>query len=96
MPKLADYQDRLDEIPFDFAEMIGAIAPRKMLVIAPTRDSNFRADSVDRVTESAREVFNLLGKQNQLRVLHPNCAHDFPPEVREQAYQWIESTFVEN
>ena len=43
MPRLAGYRGRLKEIPFDFHEMIGALAPRHVLIIAPLKDSNFRA-----------------------------------------------------
>ncbi len=50
MPRLANYRNRLNEIPFDFDEMLAAIAPRDVLVVAPLHDSNFRAASVDRMT----------------------------------------------
>lgn len=87
MPKMADYKGRLEEIPFDFHEMIGALAPRHVLIIAPKKDSNFRADSVDRIAAAARPVFKLLGHEDRLQVEHPDCAHDFPPEMREAAYR---------
>lgn len=87
MRKLADYRGKLAEIPFDFHEMIGALAPRRVLIIAPTKDSNFRADSVDRVAAAAKKVFELYGEPDHLRVLHPDCAHDFPQEMREEAYE---------
>jgi dienelactone hydrolase len=86
MRKLADYKGRLEEIPFDFHEMIGALAPRHVLIIAPKKDSNFRADSVDRIAAAARPVFKLLGHEDRLKVEHPDCEHDFPPELREAAY----------
>ncbi len=54
MPKLAGYRGRLKEIPFDFHEMIGALAPRHVLIIAPIKDHNFRAESVDRIVASAK------------------------------------------
>ncbi len=86
MRKLADYKGRLADIPFDFHEMIGALAPRHVLIIAPKKDSNFRADSVDRIAAAARPVFKLLGHEERLKVEHPDCEHDFPPEMREAAY----------
>jgi hypothetical protein len=95
MRKLADYRGRLADIPFDFHEMIGALAPRHVLLIAPTRDSNFRADSVDRIVAAARPVFKLLGHEERLRVLHPDCEHDFPRPMREEAYQWIDQALQE-
>jgi dienelactone hydrolase len=87
MRKLADYKGRLADIPFDFHEMIGALAPRHVLIIAPKKDSNFRADSVDRIAAAARPVFRLFGHEDRLKVEHPDCEHDFPPEMREAAYQ---------
>jgi hypothetical protein len=90
MLKLANYRGRLAEIPFDFHEMIGALAPRKVLIAAPLKDSNFRADSVDRVATAAKPVFALLGAPQNLRVEHPDCDHDFPDEMRKLAYELIE------
>ncbi len=86
MPKLSNYRGRLNEIPFDFHELIGALAPRHVLIIAPKQDHNFRADSVDRIIAAAKPVFGLYGKPDYLEVEHPDCAHDFPPEMRERAY----------
>lgn len=87
MPRLADYRGRLDEIPFDFDEMLAALAPRNVLVIAPLHDSNFRSDSVDRVTAEARKVFVLHRYPDRLEVVHPDCKHDFPDDMREKAYR---------
>ncbi|QDU63581.1 Alpha/beta hydrolase family protein [Planctomycetes bacterium Pan216] len=87
IPKLADYRGRLEEIPFDFHEMIGALAPRPCLISAPLHDSNFRAESVDRIADAARPVYALYGASESLRVMHPDCDHDFPPETREEAYR---------
>ena len=91
MPKLAEYRGRLPDIPFDFHEMIGAIAPRNVLIIAPLRDANFRHESVDRVARAASQVFSLYGHPERLRVLHPNCEHDFPDAMRQEAYTLFDS-----
>lgn len=91
MRKLADYKGRLADIPFDFHEMVGALAPRHVLIVAPTKDSNFRADSVDRIAAAARPVFRLYGHADRLRVEHPDCEHDFPADMREAAYKLFDS-----
>ena len=80
--KLADYQGRLADIPFDFHELIGALAPRHVLIVAPKKDPNFRADSVDRIAAAARPVFKLYGHADRLRVEHPDCGHDFLRHAR--------------
>jgi dienelactone hydrolase len=94
MPKLAGYRGRLKEIPFDFHEMIGALAPRHVLIIAPIKDHNFRAESVDRIVASANTIFALYGQPDRLRVEHPDCEHDFPKEMREKSYALIDSVLL--
>jgi dienelactone hydrolase len=94
MRKLADYKGRLADIPFDFHEMIGALAPRHVLIIAPKKDSNFRADSVDRIVAAAHPIFKLHGHENRLKVEHPDCGHDFPPEMRETAYKLFDAALA--
>lgn len=86
MPRLLDYAGRLDAIPFDFAEMIGALAPRTCFISAPLRDSNFRWSSVDKIVAAARPVYALLGAPSVLTVEHPDSDHDFPEAMRLQAY----------
>jgi dienelactone hydrolase len=90
MPRLATYAGRLKEIPFDFHELIGALAPRAFLAISPLGDSNFKWRSVDGVIAAARPVYALHGAAERLVVEHPDCAHDFPSDMREKAYQWLE------
>ena len=87
MPKLRDYRGRLAEIPFDFHELVGALAPRQVLIIAPLHDANFRHDSVDRIAAAAGEVYKLYGEPARLRVEHPDCNHDFPDAMRELSYK---------
>lgn len=91
MPRMSDYRGKLDTIPFDFSELLGALAPRTMFVNAPLHDGNFRAQSVDRCVAAARPVYALLGGAGRLIVRHPDCDHDFPDAIREEAYAVIDS-----
>jgi hypothetical protein len=91
MPRLAAYRGRLADIPFDFHELIAALAPRHVLVIAPLKDDNFRAESVDRVCAAARPVYTLYAHPERLRLEHPDCGHDFPADVRAAAYALFDS-----
>jgi dienelactone hydrolase len=91
MPRLADYAGRLDRIPFDFDELIAALAPRPLFVNAPLKDANFQWKSVDRVVATAREVYAVLGAAGAIAVEHPDGLHDFPQEQREHAYAFMEA-----
>jgi dienelactone hydrolase len=94
MLKLAEYKGRLAEIPFDFHELVGALAPRHVLIIAPKEDHNFQAASVDRIAAAARPVFKLYDKPDRLRVEHPDGGHDFPPAMREEAYKLFDAVLA--
>jgi hypothetical protein len=87
MLRLADYRGRLQDIPFDFHELIGALAPRHVLIIAPKGDGNFQAASVDRIVASAGRIYKLYGHPERLRLEHPDVGHDFPLNMREVAYK---------
>ena len=87
MPRLLDYLGRLEEIPFDFHEMIGALAPRRVFINAPLRDSNFKWKSVDTIVQAAKPIYGLYQAPTKLDVEHPDCGHDFPAEIREMAYR---------
>jgi len=87
MPRILDYAR--EDIPFDFHEMVGALAPRAIFINAPVRDSNFNWRSVARIGAAALPVYRLFGAPELIRIEHPDVAHEFPPEIREAAYAWI-------
>lgn len=90
MPQLARY--KLEDIPFDFYELIGALAPRTCFINAPKGDSNFKWQSVDRIVAAARPIYALYGTEHRLRVEHPDCAHDFPDDVRNMAFAALDES----
>jgi len=84
MPRLLDHP--LREIPFDFHEMIGALAPRYCFISAPYGDTNFKWHSVDEIAKAAAQIYQLYGARDRLQVEHPDSGHAFPRAVREKAY----------
>ena len=88
MPKLKNYVP--GRTPFDFYELIAALAPRECFINAPLRDSNFSVNSVNAIARDAAQVYRLYGAAEKLRVEHPDCTHDFPEAVREEAYQVLD------
>ena len=91
MPRMSNYRGNLEAIPFDFHELLAALAPRPLFVNAPLHDSNFHWQSVDRCVAAARPVYELFGSDGNLIVEHPDCGHDFPAAMREKAYTLIDS-----
>jgi hypothetical protein len=62
-----------------------------VLIVAPKRDDNFQAASVDRVAAAAKQIYKLHGQPDRLRIEHPDCEHDFPDEMRVVAYKQLDA-----
>jgi dienelactone hydrolase len=77
-------------MPFDFHDVLAAIAPRPLFISAPVRDSNFEVQGVKEVTWSVEPVYRLLGGAGKLQAVYPDCGHDWPAESRMAAYAWLD------
>jgi hypothetical protein len=73
-----------DRMPFDFKDVLAAIAPRPVFVNAPLKDANFEWTGVDDAVRDAQPA------GAKVTVVHPDATHDFPPDVREQAYRFLD------
>lgn len=93
MPRLRDaYKLDADLVPFDFYEVVAALAPRAFFSNSPLHDDNFDVKGVRKAARAAAKVYRLLGAAERLQVRYPDAGHDFPPEVREEAYRFIDQT----
>ncbi|MCB1099520.1 MAG: alpha/beta fold hydrolase, partial [Verrucomicrobiae bacterium] len=91
MPRLkTDYGLDLHRVPFDFHEIVGALAPRWFLSVSPLRDRNFEVTGVMRVIPEARKVYQWQNVPDRLVVRYPNAEHDFPQESRREAYAFLD------
>jgi dienelactone hydrolase len=77
-------------MPFDFHDVLAAIAPRPVFISAPVRDSNFDVHGVKEVVWSVEPVYRLLGGEGKLQAAYPDCGHDWPAESRLAAYAWLD------
>jgi pimeloyl-ACP methyl ester carboxylesterase len=91
MPRIrAEYDCDPAKMPFDFPEVLAAIAPRPCLASAPLRDHNFAVEGVKECLTAAAPVYKLLGAPEKLQANYPDCDHNFPDDVREVAYGWLD------
>jgi dienelactone hydrolase len=96
MPLIASrYENSPDKVPFDFPELLAAIAPRAFLTVSPQRDDNFEVSGVKDSIAAAAPVFKLLGKESNLRAIYPDSGHDFPPDSRQTAYAFFDEQLKE-
>ena len=94
MPRIAtEYHRAAAQMPFDFTELLGSMAPRHIFINAPVADS-FTPEAVTDCLEAAHPVYALHDAPDRLVAAHPDCGHDFPVEVRESAYAFVEDALA--
>ncbi len=88
---LERYGNDPTRVPWDFPELLAALAPRAFFSNSPIGDTNFAVEGVRHSVQEASKIYALLGVPERLQVRYPDCGHDFPPEIREEAYRFIEA-----
>jgi acetyl esterase/lipase len=92
MPRIASrYHFSPDEMPFDFHEVLAAIAPRGVFIVAPLDDDNFDVLGVRDCVYAAVPIYQLLGTPERIQVVYPSGGHDFPDAEREKSFEFLES-----
>lgn len=92
MPLLRDkFKLVSEDMPFDFDQIVAAIAPRGFFSNSPIKDANFDVKGVEKGIQSVKPVYSLLQADQFLQVRYPDSGHDFPTSVRQEAYQFIDS-----
>lgn len=70
-PRLGLFRDDPSRVPFDFHEVLGLIAPRPLLTVAPQLDWTHPQEDVERCVEAARRVYDLYGSGDRLDLRTP-------------------------
>lgn len=78
-------------MPFDFYELVAALAPRPFLSVSPLHDANFDYRGVKKAAAKARAVYELLANPDLLQARYPDCKHDFPNPQRREAYAFFDA-----
>ena len=89
MPKLGYFAGHESRLPFDYDEVLALIAPRPVLVVAPTLDRYAPVGDVRREIEASRKIYELLGKGHVLQLETPLDFNRFPRQRQEQVFDWI-------
>lgn len=79
-----------NKIPFDFDEIIALLAPRPFFSNSPKYDANFSVEGVRKGVSRTSKVYQFMQAENRIEVVYPPVAHDFPTEIREEAYSFVD------
>jgi hypothetical protein len=92
MPRISEkYGKDPARVPFDFPDILAALAPRPLFINAPLGDSNFEVSGVRDCVDAAKTIYaRIFRAANRLAAVYPDTGHEFPAEIRDQAYRFLD------
>ena len=89
LPRLGFFTDDARRIPVDFPEIISAIAPRPLMVIAPELDRHADFNNVTESMEQVSTVYELLNAPENLQFLTPYDFTRFTSSQQDEVVNWL-------
>jgi pimeloyl-ACP methyl ester carboxylesterase len=89
MPRLGFFIGRESQIPYDFDEVLAAIAPRPALVVQPSLDRDATPADVRAAVEAAKKVYALYGAAAKLELKEPWDYNRLPEKTQDEAIAWM-------
>lgn len=85
------YHSDPKQLPFDFPDLLVALAPRPLFINAPLHDSNFDVSGVRDCEAVARPVYERVFRAGEKLVAkYPDAGHEFPALIRKEAYLFLD------
>ncbi len=89
LPRLGAFVNEEPRVPVDFNEILAAVAPRRMLVVAPTLDWHATHADIALAVEMAGKAYALLGAPNGLHLHSPVRFIEFNNDMQAQVIAWL-------
>ena len=91
MPRIATaYGNDPKRVPFDFTDVLTAIASRAVLTVSPLKDDNFAVEGVKDVIRAVKPIYEKQKAADELQARYPDAGHDFLPDERKAAYAFLD------
>lgn len=89
IPQLGFFVGHEKQIPYDYQDLLGMIAPRPVLVVEPQLDRDATPADVDRAVTEAKQVYALYGAGDKLATSEPWDYNRLPNKTLNDAVEWM-------
>jgi pimeloyl-ACP methyl ester carboxylesterase len=93
MPRLGFFVGHEAQIPYDFDDLIAAVAPRPTMIVEPQLDRDGSPAEVQAAAERGRAVYALRGAPANLAVSEPWDYTRLPNSTQDEIIQWMRANF---
>ncbi len=78
-------------VPCDFHEVAALCAPRPLFNYSARQDHIFPDfHAVEEPLKQVARLYGVLGAADRFETVYTDGDHDFPPEIRQRAYKWLD------
>jgi pimeloyl-ACP methyl ester carboxylesterase len=93
LPRLGFFAGNESRIPYDFHEILSAIAPRPLLIVAPTWDQYASFSDIGKCIDEVKKVYGLYKAKEKVELFAPDDYNRFSNEIREKMISWMKENF---
>jgi len=91
LPRLGQFVGHEATVPVDFPEILAAIAPRPLLVVAPTLDWHHPQSNVAQAVAVAQGAYGLVQAGDKLQLYSPSCLAEFNNDIQTHITRFLEA-----
>jgi pimeloyl-ACP methyl ester carboxylesterase len=89
IPKLGFFVGHEAQIPYDFDDLLGMVAPRPALVVEPLLDRDATPADVEHAVTQAKQVYGLYGAGDKLAIQQPWDYNRLPNKTQDEIVTWM-------
>lgn len=89
IPRLGFFSGYEQRIPIDFDGILSCIAPRSILLIAPTFDRDHSITSVNKTITEMTNIYSKAHAQDHITIKRPNTYNHFTKTMQQQISDWL-------
>jgi pimeloyl-ACP methyl ester carboxylesterase len=90
LPRLGFFVGSESKVPVDFAEIISAIAPRRLLVIAPQLDRHANAEKTSGALQEVRSVYSFMSAAENFSISTPREFNQLTASQETDLVNWLD------
>jgi dienelactone hydrolase len=91
IPKLGFFMGHESQIPYDFDDILGMIAPRPVLVVEPQLDRDASPKDVEHAVDQAKRVYSIYGAGDKLALQEPWDYNRLPNNMLNSTVDWLKA-----
>jgi pimeloyl-ACP methyl ester carboxylesterase len=89
IPSLGFFIGHEAQIPYDYPDLLGMIAPRPVLVVQPLLDRDATLADVEGAIAQAKQVYSLYGAGDKIAIDEPWDYNRLPNKTLDEAVKWM-------